>query len=205
MQKEPRPTMSFTDLVARKNTDALKPYIDQRINDLGMKLAQGQLQAFSPILLRLSALEQIAQEKLGETGESIGNRIVVLEDKALGIELVEGPAEAGDTVRYTIQAGDQPETFKQTSRSLAQKFVSPEDQQIQQAMVGLKTGESVSVELASMKKTYKLVVERVSRKPRPVKAPIPVSLVPAPEALASEEASATQPEVSDAAPSSDAQ
>lgn len=196
-KKEPHPTMSFTDLVAKKNTDTLKPYIDQQINQLGMKLAQGQLGALAPTLLRLSALEDVLKEKLGETDESLATRVVEMEDRALGVELSQDAAAAGDTVRYSIQINGEGQLHKQTARNLGKPRTdsTPEQLQIQQALIGLSAGEATVVEIPGAK--LKLLMERVSKAPKK----IPITELPIKE-FPSEVA---KPEGDNVAASSDAQ
>tara|TARA_R110000868_G_C10973188_1_gene771558 strand:+ start:90041 stop:90640 length:600 start_codon:yes stop_codon:yes gene_type:complete len=163
-----KPQQSFKNLVAEASAKAVTSVIDQRIQQLGLQLAQNQARELGGIATRLAVMEQICIEKLGITNEDLAERVAEFEDEALGFEKVETVAE-GDTVRVTVAAkkSDEKEYGEESNVQITNTGLSPYTlpKEIEEGVVNLTTGETVEIAFGkddAMK--AKVTIDRISRK-----------------------------------------
>ena len=83
---KPHQTRSFEQLVGKANQEALKPFIMQQLNFLGMQLRQSQIRDLASIQMRIMALEKFMIEKLGITEDDLAVKVAELEDEATGFK-----------------------------------------------------------------------------------------------------------------------
>lgn len=163
---KPRATASFEQLVGKANQEALKPFIMQQMNLMGMQLRQASLKELSSIQMRIMALEKFAIEKLGITEDDIANKVAELEDEATGFILTEEAAVAGDLLRATIQVKTEgqeeygPEQRMQIEKLAQQPFTVTEGFEAQ--LVGIKTGETRDVTMDEGKTLVRVTADRIS-------------------------------------------
>lgn len=165
MQKEPKPTMSFTDLVASKNQKALEPYINQKIEELSANLVNRLVQPLMALGNRLTVHDEVLIEKTGETAESLTERLYLVEDRMLGKSQVEDVAKPLDLVRVSFKLEGGSLDLPLKLHSLSQNINSPFEAEIHAAVDGMRPGESKTLNLDSIKKSCLLTVHRVSRAP----------------------------------------
>lgn len=217
MPKDPRPTMSFTDLVAKKNTDALKPFIDEQVRQAKSELARQQLAYFAPVMTRLSVLEQIAKDRFGYTKEQLTELSWDQEDIAFGCAKSDQPAEAGDHLRCTAR-------FKLNGKASAEQVVvdnldRPHPMtkskkflgETEALLIGHKTGETVPMPPPAPTVTdFTVEIHRVAKYPKPpvptpqAAAPTPAAEATPPEASSASEAPAAPEQPSEGVPADNA-
>lgn len=172
---KPHQTRSFDQLVGKANQEALKPFIMQQLNFLGMQLRQQMIQDLSSVQMRIMALEKFAIEKLGITEDDLAVKVAELEDEATGHILSEEGAIAGDILRATINVKTEsqeefgPDQRMQIDRLAQEPFTVTED--FEKQLVGIKVGETREVQMDEGKTLVKVKADRVStlkNKPEPV-------------------------------------
>lgn len=169
---KPRATMSFEQLVGKANQEALKPFIMQQMNFLGMQLRQSFLRELGSIQMRIMALEKFAIEKLDITEDDIANKVAELEDEATGFVVSDTGAVAGDLLRATIKVKSEgqddfgPEQRMQIDKLAQQPFTVTED--FENQLVGIAQGETREVKMDEGKTLVLVTADRVSTpKPQP--------------------------------------
>jgi hypothetical protein len=183
---------SFEQLVGQANREALKPYIDEVMQDASQqilqRLAQAQMQMAAPIQVRLTVLEKIVMEKLGETKESLAERVLQVEDEATGHVKVEDGAQVGDQLRtigwvkveeqenynapmeltiHSLGKSPRPEVPFQTYKELEEGLVGIKAGETREIVVNLSTGDTTKAY------TFKIAVSRVSRPVAQTPSPAP--------------------------------
>lgn len=172
---KPHQTRSFEQLVGKANQEALKPFIMQQLNYLGMQLRQSQIRDLASIQMRIMALEKFMIEKLGITEDDLAVKVAELEDEATGlIQVTDRGAEAGDTLRATINVKtESQEDFgtdqrMQIDRLAQEPYTVTKD--FEEQLLGLKDGETREVQMDEGKTLVKVKADRLSTpkvKPQP--------------------------------------
>jgi len=174
---KPRQTHSFEQLVGKANQEALKPFIMQQMNFLGMQLRQSTLRELSSIQMRIMALEKFAIEKLNITEDDIANKVAELEDEATGLVPSTEGAKEGDLVRATINVKAEgqeefgPEQRMQIDKLSLEPFTVTED--FEKQLIGIKQGETRELTMDEGKTLVKVKADRLSTpkpQPKPVEA-----------------------------------
>jgi FKBP-type peptidyl-prolyl cis-trans isomerase (trigger factor) len=150
-KKQAHPTASFADLVADAQLNRLKPFIAETVQVMGAQLARQQLASQANILTRLTVLEKLAKEKLGETDETLAARTADEEDSALSFVATTEPATEGNMVRVSLKAyEDGQKPSEDYTRAVIRRLnVVPHQfhPDIEAALVGMKAGESKVVRI----------------------------------------------------------
>lgn len=183
-------SQSFAQMVSKAQLDALKPYIEQvadhKMADLANKIFSTVYQVImnsqAQTQIRQLAIEQLMKENTTWLNDdALGQVIADIEDRALGLETLLGPAQAGDKVRIEVQykrPGEPTLTApeKVMINSLLQQ--NPQGQvqtlpEIEQSILGRSVGESVLAVLPSEipgvdgvaeNTVVEVTVKRISRK-----------------------------------------
>lgn len=166
---------AFGKMVEEASLAKVKPYIDQRMQQLGFQLQQEQNLSLSALARRIVVLEELVGEKLGISLEELTERVYDLEDKDSGYEKTE-EVQTGSLVRLTIatKTTDSEDDFAGESTLVVtdvanQPFTLPKE--LEESLVGLKAGESVETAFgADDKMTAKMTVLRISEKIQEEKA-----------------------------------
>ena len=166
---------SFMELVENASLTKVKPYIDQRVQQLGFQLQQEQNLSLSALARRIVVLEELVGEKLGISLDELTSRVYDLEDKDSGYEKTEEVKE-GSLVRLSIatKATESEDDFAGESTLVvtgvaAEPYTLPKE--LETALVGLATGESTEAAFGKDgKMTAKMTVLRVSEKIQEEKA-----------------------------------
>lgn len=193
---KPHQNRSFEQLVGKANQEALKPFIMQQMNFLGMQLRQAQLKELSSIQMRIMALEKFAIEKLNITEDDIANKVAELEDEATGLILSSEGAKEGDLLRATIQVKTEgqdefgPEQRMQIDKLALEPFTVTED--FEKQLVGIAQGETREVKMDEGKTLVNVTADRIST-PKPQPKPVAVA-----EEVVEEKAEESTDENSDA-------
>lgn len=199
--KAPHPTQSFAQLVGQESLSRLKPFIAEQVQVMGAQLARQQLTAMANTLTRLSVLEELAKEKLGETDDTLAERVADREDAALKMVPTGKPAEKGNQLRISFRGHEEgreatAEELEFTRATIRHLAVEPMQfpASVEEALLGASVGEirTVVVDTGSSRhhKTgeekknpnmlFEVRVDRISAKVQPP------ALAPAPEAPAPE-------------------
>lgn len=148
-KREAHPNQSFTDLVSQKNVEALKPFVFQMVQGMAAQLARQQLAATAGMLTRLSVLEELAKDKLGETDDSLAERVAVREDDALRLVASTEPAKEGDMVRVSLRGGVEGDVQNgEFVRAVLRKLATEPMQfhpELEKGIVGMSTGETKTI------------------------------------------------------------
>jgi hypothetical protein len=144
----------------------VEPSIERGFKILEHRLNKNVEHTLTHYLLKISVLESILIEKLGETEGSIDARLLSEEDRIEGYSEVHDETKQGDFVRIAIK--DKAEE-KSDSMLLKIKSLGNEqglDKAIQEGIYGMKTGETrdISVKLNDADFTFTVRLNRVSRK-----------------------------------------
>jgi hypothetical protein len=150
-KKQAHPTATFADLVAEAQLQALKPFIQETVQAMGGSLARQQLGSQANILTRLSVLEKLAKEKLGETDDSLASRTADEEDRALSLVQTPEAASEGNTVRISFRGYEEGQTpDAEFTRAVIRRLGSKPGQfneNIEEALIGMKAGETKQVRI----------------------------------------------------------
>lgn len=178
MSKNPRPTLSFADLVGKTNRDALVPVIQQEVEKAKQVLARQQLSYFAPVMTRLAVLERLAKEKFGLSKEEMTQLSWDEEDIAFGVAKSEEPAERGDHLRVTsrhLHNGQQfVEQIIMNTLDVANAITKTKNflGNTEELLIGHKAGETVTMPPPAEGVTeFTIEIHRVAKYP---KAPAPV-------------------------------
>ena len=172
---KPKANRSFEQLVGKANQEALKPFIMQQLNFLGMQLRQSMIRDLSSVQMRIMALEKFMIEKLGITEDDLAVKVAELEDEATGFVASSEGALEGDLLRATINVKTEsqeefgPEQRMQIERLAQEPYTVTED--FEKQLVGIKAGETREVKMDEGKTLVQVRADRVSTpkaKPEPV-------------------------------------
>lgn len=165
-----QPTQSFQDYMASMTLKKFQSYIDEQV-----KIStQRQKQLLLDALTRIRALEEVLVEKLeGVDRTYLLNTIAEVEDNALQLEKVD-VVETGDRVRFQIKTKSVDQTEYQGESNLLLDNVGSGNTlglEIETNLLGLKTNEIKEFTFGTDgKMTAKVVVNRISRNPKPIKS-----------------------------------
>lgn len=107
-KKQVHATQSFTQMMSQAQLNALKPFIQQEVNNTAYGLYRSLLKAMSEsqaaVQTRLMALERllIASGNLNES--AIGITVATIEDEVLGYTAVTDAAQPGDKLRLQVKS-----------------------------------------------------------------------------------------------------
>lgn len=162
-------TQSFAQLTNNTNREALKPYVNQVVQQyFGMQ--QQQLnQTLNELYLRQLMVEKVIMEKLEISEAELNDRMASLQDQTNGLVRVEKDAivEEGDRVRFSIstKAKDQDEFADTTKNMIDNAGREPYSfgETVDKAFLGMKLEESKTIEIGK-DMIAKVVVQMISRK-----------------------------------------
>jgi bacillopeptidase F (M6 metalloprotease family) len=158
---------SFKELVAEAAQNAVKPYLNQQIQQLGIALQNQQNETLRALYTRVVTLEKLAQKHFNLTEDQLANLVAETEDAAQGLTSAES-IEEGDLVRLEISTKTKEDNeYTGTSRLIVENVglepltLGPE---IEPQLIGLKTGDEKVLNFGQDgTMEAKVVVNRVSR------------------------------------------
>lgn len=178
------PTRSFDQMVSDESLKRYQGYIDESIRQGEAKLAKSQLESSAMILKRLIALESLLADKVGITSADIVNKVMEIEDAALGYEGA-GPdasVQAGNALRIQYQSKLSTEENFSPVKKLNLYRVNTEpfeiNKDLESQIIGMKKGETKQIDInvpvvgkeELMTVNFQITVDRISLKLEPVAA-----------------------------------
>lgn len=180
-KKKPHQTHSFAQMVSQAQLNALKPYIEEVVQQtVQLTVAQNMQHISRLVLNHISQVQtrQLAVEKLLDLDkEKLSFHIAEIEDDAFGFETKEGMAEKGDKVRVEVQSkAEDEDAFGESEKVLINSLLSEDVngnvqtlKELEEGILGLKSGETKEIVLPSAENeekgsVMKIKVIRVSSK-----------------------------------------
>lgn len=173
----------FSNELSETKKNKIKAYMDKVLKDVEGKLASNigmHLASMEARLgLRIASINDILKEKLNETEESLADRLAAVEDRAMGLEPVEGASVPGDCVRYVFEAQRINSTSFDAPVPLVARVLPevPTESSsnadlikfIEQSLLGMKSEEVKELSFSEGELNFgmskcRLTVKRVSRK-----------------------------------------
>ncbi len=160
-------TQSFEQYMLAQTMSKFKGYIDAEVNAAAQQIANQQKSLLENMYVRIRTLEEIIIEKFDDIDKTnMAKRIAVIEDKAIGLEVVDQVKE-GDRVRVEIatKAKDQ-EEFQGKSKMMIDQVGSGRTlgKELEGALLDMKTDEVRELDFGKDKTMVaQLTVNRISR------------------------------------------
>ena len=148
----------------------VKPFVEQKVAQLGMQLHQEQTQTLRAIYTRLTTLEGLIQDKFDIDDEALAELVADTEDRGQNLFKQDGEAKEGDTLRITVSTKmDDQEEFQGESKLLVDSLgiapftIGPE---LEPQLIGLKMGQVVELKFGEDNKMVaQVTINRISRRP----------------------------------------